>query len=267
MSKHITLEGLHYLNDICKVANALSMDGVIIEPKEKRIRGVNDDTSLILLDHFEPDGLFQNFDMICINRVSYFLNRLSLIIQNDSKLDEKITIDAIAEEISFRSGVEQVNAIISLTLKNKNIRVDFRCAHPGIIKAPKSVRDKRQSLSFDLQKDDINLIQRAAAAMGSGMNANDQTMLIRIIGGDRISLQIEDSVKDSCNIELENDSIKPLSDESLDKFERKYPLQKLITLFKLNKQDTVTVIMKPNGFMELKLHDINFFVIPKANMQ
>lgn len=257
----ITTAGLQFLYDLCKLANSLNVTGIIIEPNEKRIRGVNDDTSILILDERELSDYFYDFDMLCINRIPHFLNRLSLILQSDSEY----TIELTKQKATVLNAGENLDVITSIYLKNSKLNVSYRCAGAGIIKAPKRLKNNREPIvTFTLSEETTQLLQKMTPAMSCGVSTKDQLLKLDYYNS-IVKLTCEDSIGDSCSFNIdEHDIIEKDDNENISK---KYPFSHILDCIKTIKNPSFKV--KTNGFLQTEVGSIhlNILIIPKANLQ
>lgn len=256
----ITHNGLVFLHDVCKIANQLNIEGLIFEPNEGRIRGVNEETSILILDQRNLNDYFSDFDMVCINRIPHFLNRLSLVLQTQ----KSVNVELLTQNIVQSTSAEPLTVVVSIMLQSGSINVDYRCAGAGIIKAPKRLKNDREPVAiFKLNQDNINLLQKMTSAMSSGVSAKDQILSIDFFNPD-LKIASSDSIGDSCSFKIESEDFECLEEENISK---KYPLQHILSCIKLSEVPVFNI--KPNGFLQTKISqlELNILIIPKANLQ
>lgn len=232
----LDVNSIAYIQNVSRTAQLVGIDNIIIEPGI--VRGIHDDKTVVLVHNKDvPDMIFGS---IGINRISTFLSRIDIV-----KTREHVEIDAtIDEDKGFAR---------SLTMKGEGVKIDYRCANPATIQAPKQINDVLKH-KIQLTPEAIMLLQKGQSAMEAD-SVNIQTdkdgvvyFVLSDINSDEMKFKIADST------------------EKLDKdakaFSHRYPLKVLLTLFK---QDATTSFsIGGKGILQIMINGLNIFVLPQA---
>jgi hypothetical protein len=194
-------ETIEFIQKAVGVAQLAGIDDIIIEPG--RIRGSDASKSIIIFQDSNVPNL--KLGTIGLTRIPLFVSRL-----NAAKMQDKFTIEAdIVPEKGF---------VRRLIIKANKIKIDYRCANPAIIKAPRFMNDT-MVIEIPLSKETTIFLQKAIMAMGRDVE------LVSIIGnGDGISFELEDFNKDKFN--------HVFGEVPKYEFSHKYPVKILNSLFK-----------------------------------
>lgn len=157
---------------VVQTAKLVNIDSVIIE--EGRLRGIDENRTVVL---FHEDGSINlGVGSLGMTRIDTLLSRLNLVMGYDD-----FSVDATVDP--------EKNFIRSLTMKAKRSRVQYRCADPSHISAPRVINDIMKA-SVVFPQPDIVLLKDGAKAMGNAefvtiKNDKDQVMFeIEDINGD-----------------------------------------------------------------------------------
>lgn len=224
-----------HLTNVTKVAQIVGIDNIIIEPG--LIRGIHDDKTVVLVHSKDvPD---MEFGSIGINRLSTFLSRLEIV-----KTRDKMEVDAVVDE--------DKGFVRSLTMKGEGVKIDYRCANPATIQAPKQINDVLKH-SFSVTHEDLNMMVKGQSAMDTEFVTiqTDKDGAVYFILSDINSDEMKFRVADST--------------EKLDKdaktFSHKYPVKIVQTLLK-NGNGTLKVGGK--GILQSSINGLTIYVLPQA---
>jgi len=140
-------ETITFLQNVVKTAQLVGIDNIIIEPEA--IRAIDENKTVVM---FEKDVPPLPFDSIGLNRVGVFASRLGVVQPRDG-----FSVDATVD------GSKQV---VSLLMKSTDVKVEYRCANPTSIKAPKRINDIPK-FQIPLNAEAVMLLMKGQAAMGS----------------------------------------------------------------------------------------------------
>lgn len=140
-----SIKNLDSLLETCSTAN---IDNLLIE--DGKVRGVNDGKTVVIISGNNlPDFGGSN---IGFNRLNVLQTRLKLVNR-----DSLATIDA---KLNTNGEISQ------LDLAGSGAKVQYRCAAPNTIKAPKAINDII-CWEFNIPADAINLVSLGAKSMGN----------------------------------------------------------------------------------------------------
>ncbi|KKM05981.1 hypothetical protein LCGC14_1748570, partial [marine sediment metagenome] len=145
----LDLESLAYIRNVVETGQMVGIDNIIIEPD--RVRAINDDKSVVLFqDENVPD---MPFTSVGLNRIGVFLSRLEV-----ARTQDNFAVDVKTDDNNeFARG---------FTMTGKGFKVDYRCANPKTIAAPKKINDEMM-YQITLTPQAVYMLQKGQSAMGS----------------------------------------------------------------------------------------------------
>ena len=231
---------LSYIERVVSVAKIAGIDSVIIG--NGMVRGMDEDQTVVILDTNNVPSLPMDTS-IGLNRVSTFQSRYEI-----SKSASGFSIDAYVDD-----GDADNPFIRSLTLKGKGTKIDFRCAAPASIKAPKTLNDTvTHSSCFNVEA--VQMIVKGQSAMGA-----DEMALRGSTDG--VVLEIRDNGGDMLTYDITKDVRQEHSDASTD-FYHRYPIKAVIPLIKQNPDGKF--LLSKRGMLYVSVNNINVVILPKA---
>lgn len=141
---------LDYILNAVKVAKLVSIDSIIIEPSMVRAIKSDDNSVVILQSKDVPDMPFGSIGM---TRLDVFSARYDVLRTQDN-FSVEVDVDA------------EANCARSIVLKAKGTKVDYRCAKPQAIKAPRQLNDIFTH-RVKMNAESAHLMQKAISAMQS----------------------------------------------------------------------------------------------------
>jgi len=136
-------------------------------------------------------------------------------------------------------------------MKGKGVKIDYRCANPTTITAPKQIRDVGVS-SVDITGEAVYLFQKGLVAMGSEV--------VTIINNDGVSFEFADNNADVFSHQFADDVTVLEGDGG--NFAHKYPAKVLSALFKHD--PTGTMVIGKGGTLTMQINNLNVTVLPRA---
>lgn len=230
----LTNELIAKIQNITQTAQLVGIDSVIIE--KDAVRAI-DDEKTVLIFHGDTNDI--PFDAIALNRLSLFASRLEL-----AKSGAGFEVEAITDDAKEYAK--------SLVMKNKKSKIDYRCANPSVIKAPRQIQDTMK-YQVTLTPEIVNTLAKAATAMGSDCIEISATE-------DTAKFEMSDMNKDAFSLDITG-NIKSIKNGTLS-FKQKYPIKVLIALFKKSPDSTFNI--GENGLLNIIVNDINVFVLPQV---
>lgn len=232
---------LAYIENVVATAKLLGIDNIIIEPD--RVRAMDDDTSVVLL---QTDNVpVMPFGSLGLNRLSLFSSRYE-IAKNADKFE------LVADVAGTDTPVPYVRA---LTMKGKGIKIDYRCANPAAIRAPKAFAN-------DALKYRARMHPEAVVYMMKGSSAMDADEVSLIGAKDSISFEITDINSDKMSYVFGDvvDNVLP-NDSSEPKFVHRYPIKLLQTLFKPNSDSYFYITSR--GMLKIAINGLDVYVLAR----
>jgi len=229
-------ETLSFIQNVVHTAGIVDIDSIIIDPES--VRGLADNHTVVLLEKEVPE---LEIGSIGLNRTDVFLQRLDVVKDLDG-----FAVEAVMD------GSDK-GFVRSLTLKAKGTKVDYRCANPTTIRAPRVINDE-PSARVDVTAEAVKLLQKGAAAMGSDLVEFHSD-------GDGVHFSLVDVNNDTFEHQFAEKAT-PLTEGSEGKFTYKYPVKTLLALFKDSSVDHFSVGGK--GTMLVKVSGLGVYVLPKV---
>lgn len=229
-------ETISYMQNIVNTAKMVGIDSIIIEPG--LIRAIDDARCVVL--HQTEDVEDLPFGSIGLNRINIFTSRLDI-----AKTQEKFTVEAVEGADDFAR---------SIMMKGKGVKIDYRCANPSSIRAPKLIHDTMK-YRVELNGDAVLLLQKGAAAM-----ENPETVSI-ISNKDGVSFELVDVNNDVFTHTFSED-VQTLNGSTKTNFAHRYPVKVLLTLFKNDPEGIFDVGEK--GILHINVNGLGVYVLPQV---
>jgi len=232
----VDVDTIAYIQKVVKTAQMVGIDNVIIEPE--LTRAIDDDKTVVLFQNENvPD---MPFGSIGLNRIGVFMSRLDI-----AKTQDGFSIESDSPE-----GSEFVR---SLTMKAKGVKIDYRCANPSTIQAPRQIND--------VLKHRVPLNAEAVVLLQKGQSAMSADIVTIVSNKSGVSFEIVDINNDifshTFTTEVEN-----LTDDTDINFAHRYPIKTLLPLFKQNADGFFEVGQK--GILSISVQGLNLFVLPQV---
>jgi len=207
----IDAQALSYINNVLKVADIANLNHIAIE--SNRVRGMDENQRVFLL---QTDGIPEfAFGSIGLNRLPQFVSRYDM-----TRTGTNFSMEATVEANNGNPFVR------SLTMKSKGLKVDYRCANPLSVIAPKSI-GKPFVYQFTASEEIALYLQKGQAAYNTEHvtfigTEEGVVMEMADINNDKMQFDVADSVEI-----LTND----VSVTTVD-FRHKYPIKLLLPIIK-----------------------------------
>jgi len=231
----ISQDIIDFIETVVKTGQSVNIDNVIIE--SDMVRAIDDARTVVLYQSTDVPEL--PFGSIGLNRIGVFLSRLDIAKNRDD-----FTLDVIVGE-----GDEYARSIL---MRGTGTKIDYRCANPATIQAPRQINDKL-AFRVNLNTEAVDLLNRGAVAMGSET--------VAVIGDDGVSFELTDVNGDvfkhtfTANIEF-------LTENPNDTFSHKYPVKTLLSLFKQNPNGYFEIGEK--GILSITVNGLDIYVLPQV---
>lgn len=234
----LSKEQLDYIKRVVNVASITKVDSIVVETG--RVRGIDSDQIIILLQVDDVPA----FDVgaIGLNRIHTLHSRIQLADSSFGTYTTQISQD------STREGELFVRQIKFAAGKQK---VEYRCANPLTIKAPKNLSFNDSLCVFDVSSDTLATMSKGAIAMGSDElvlsgKGCEISATIRDIGGDELSIVVGDGIA---------------IDPNFTTFQYSYPLKNILPLLKVCSQP---VRITTRGLLNLTIDGFNVYILPRT---
>lgn len=243
-TKQITLsdETIKYIEKAVGVARIAGLDNLIIETD--RVRAADDDITIFIChDEDVPD---LPFNAIGMTRLNVFTSRLD-IATGLGDCSIIATVDTSKPENTF---------VRALQIKGKGVKVDYRCANPAMIKAPKQIADPR-TYSATMTAAAVQMMVKGQAAM----SADD---IVLIGSTDGVSLEIKDNNSDALTYLFDDEVTLEVDGPAVNPdFFYRYPIKTITALFKQNQDGRFYITSK--GILIITVDDLTVYVMPRSD--
>lgn len=235
----IDRSSLTYIQNLVRIANLFKINSIIIEPN--RIRAIDDARSVFILQ--EKDVPVMPFGSIGMNRLDLFASRFEII-----KASEDYSIEAVVEG-------DTTPFARSLSMKSKGIKIDYRCANPATIQAPKAMNDAIK------HKVKITPAMEAHIQKGQSAMAADEITFVGTKDG--VSFEITDINTDKLIYEFSTAAENVVDgDVSTPTFIHKYPIKVITTLFKNSSHREF--FLTSRGMLQVEIDGVNVIALPRT---
>lgn len=230
---------LQYIQGVLKAASVAKISNIIIEPD--RVRAIDDNRSVIILQTENVPEM--PFGAIGINRISVFDDRLSMA-QSASNFTADVTVKGENTDTPWAQ---------ALSFKGKGIKVDYRCANPLTIQAPKTMNDTHE-FRLEITNELVEIISKGQTAM--------KAEAVAFVGDDDgVHLEMSDINGDTLSYDV-CDTIDKIGDGAADTFNHSFNIRVLLPILKARGSKNITFTSK--GFMNVKVNNLNFYLVPNT---
>ena len=231
----LTQDTLTFIQNVVHTAELVNIDSIIIDAES--VRGLSENNTVVLLEKDIPK---LEIGPIGLNRTDVFQQRLDVVQGLDG-----FAIDATIDE--------DKGFVRALVMKAKGTKVDYRCANPATIRAPRVINDDLMA-RVEFTSEGVSMLQKGAAAMGSDVVEFKSNSC-------GVHFTLEDVNNDTFNHQFANSS-EALGEASDGRFTHKYPVKTLLALFKHESVNHFEVGSK--GTMLVKINGLGVYVLPKV---
>jgi hypothetical protein len=228
-------ETLGYIQTVVNTAVLIGIDNIIIEAG--MVRAIDENKTVVIFqDENVPTPLF---GAIGLNRINVFTSRFDIIKNRD---DASIEVTVDDGRVFARS----------LIMRSKGIKVDYRCANPATIQAPRQINDTMK-YRVPLTAEAVMLLQKGQSAMGADT--------VSIISNDNgVSFELADINNDVFS-HVFTQNVESL-DNGKTTFAHRYPVKTLLSMFKSNAEGDFYVGGK--GMLKFMVNGLDVYVIPQV---
>lgn len=233
----ISKDDMAYVKRAVAAAACVDIESIIVEPGKVRAVDTNG-TVLILHSTDVPDF---EFGSIGVSRIPTFSS-----LVNTASSKDNLEVTATTEKMNG------VSYIRSLTMKSKGSKIDYRCANPATIRAPKALNGADDAFIVVVDPDAIGYLAKGKAALGADevtFNYKDGVLQFELsnINGDKFTQVLSENV-----VEL---------NPTLKTFSYKYPLKLISTT--LNPSVATKLAITSRGMCHVVVHGFDTFILPR----
>lgn len=236
----LDIDTISYILNVVKTARLVGIDSIIIEPN--LVRAVDESSSVVLFHNQNVPSM--PFGSIGLSRIDGLMARYGIAVTQD-----KFTIEATTGD-GTGDGDQWARALV---MKAEGIKIDYRCANPTKIKAPRQINDTIK-VRAHFTPESVVLMQKGHSAMGA-----ENVSLIS--NSDGVSFELYDVNSDVFKYTFA-DSAEALQDGGDTKFAHRYPVKIILALFKEGGKGYFEVGQK--GILQFPLNDLTVFVLPRV---
>lgn len=232
-------ETIEYIVNVVRTAKQIGIEDVIIEPN--LVRAIDSLKAVVINQTKNVPNMV--FGSIGLTRIDQFLSRYELVRNLEH------TVEAITD-----TGHDGKDLAKSLLMKAKGIKIDYRCANPAAIKAPRQLNDIPK-FRVQFVPDTISLIQKAQSSMSATQlsiiyNKSEVTFEFSDVNNDTFKHEFAD------NVEILDGSAPGIG------FAHRYPAKTVIALLKQSSAGHFDIGAKGTfGFIS---NDIKVYVLPQV---
>lgn len=223
-----------YIQTVVETAKLVGIDAVIIEPN--LVRAIDDNNTVVINQNKDVPEM--PFGSIGMNRLDIFTARYDL-----AKTQDDFSIEA---EVDNGSQFAR-----SIMMKGKGMKIDYRCANPAAIKAPRQVNDTlKYRISYTGEA--VSNLQKAQGAM--------KAETVTVVADGAVSFELTDLNNDTFKYQFA-DKVDVLTDGN-GKFAHRYPVKTLLPLLKQSTTQYFEIGAK--GIAAFNLNGLKVFVLPQV---
>jgi hypothetical protein len=227
---------LMYIQNVVETARLVKIENIIIEPG--KVRAMDEDRSVVLFQDSNVPDL--PFNAIGLARIDVFQSRFEI-----AKSISGFEIEAVMNN--------DKDFARALVMKGKGIKIDYKCASPKTIQAPKTLNDTIK-YQIAMTPDAVQLMSKGVGAMGA-----DE---ITFVGGaDGVSFEIEDINRDMLSFQFAT-SVIEVEGGQVGNFKYKYPIKHILSLFKHNSSGSFFI--STHGMMKIQVNGLDMHIPPRG---
>jgi hypothetical protein len=238
----LTTSEVNFIYQTAVLCEKLAIDSLIIE--SHMIRAIDEAQKIAIL--FNGPVPITSFTSIGLNRISTFTNRFELFAT-----PQNVSVTATIRETPDPTSYDPVKWVQSLMFKDKTVSVDYRCANPLTIQAPKALTNTVVGHS--------TLTSNLLTIIRNGQSAMRATTAVLKSTEDGLFLELSDMNRDRMKICI--DSVMCDTDGVPVLFEHKYPLKSFLLPFKLSSSGDFEISSK--GLLKTTVNNLPTYIIPE----
>lgn len=226
---------LAYIQNVVETARLVKIENIIIEPN--KVRAMDEDRTVLIFQNKDVPSM--SFGSIGLNRIDIFESRYNMA-KSCSTFEVNVILD------------EKQEFARALVMKAKGFKIDYRCANPATIQAPKNLQDTIKC-RVKMTPEAVQLMSKGTTAMGA-----DE---VKFVGSaDGVSFEMEDINKDVLSYTFTTEV--EMIDDNSPIFSHKYPVKILLALFKQNPETSFFLTSK--GMIKITVNTLDLYIPPRA---
>lgn len=239
-------DSLAYIQNVVKTAQLVKISNIIIEPK--KVRAIDDEKSVVLFQ--DADVADMPFGSIGLNRIDVFMTRYELAKDMDDFELEVVFPDADPDKPEANKFAR------ALLMEGKGIKIDYRCANPATIQAPKALSE--------VAKYKVQMNPEAVLLMSKGQGAMTADEVSLISDADGVHFEMTDINGDAFTYKFADKVtiVDPKTNGKDTNFSHKYPLKVILPLFKVSSD--APFYITPRGMLKIVVNGLDMYVLPRA---
>lgn len=228
---------LTYIQNVVRTAKLVNIDSIIIEPNI--VRAISEDNSVVILQNKDvPDMPFGSIGM---NRLDVFAARYEVLRSQDNfSIEVEVDTDS--------------NCARGIVMKAKGTKLDYRCAKPAAIKAPRQINDVLKHRVITNAETTV-LLQKAISAM------QNPEFVTLVSDNDGVTFKFSDVNNDTFEHTF-MEKPETLTPDATGKFAHRYFVKTLFPLLKQNPEGHFDVGQK--GILAFYVNNLTVYVLPQA---
>lgn len=242
----VDTQSLAYIQNVVKTAQLVKISNIIIEPE--KIRAIDDEKSVVLFQDTDvPD---MPFGSIGLNRIDVFMTRFEIAKSMDNFELEAVMPDVDPDKPDANKFAR------ALLMQGKGTKIDYRCANPATIQAPKVIND---AVKFKVQMN-----PEAVLLMSKGQGAMTADEVSLISDKDGVHFEMTDINGDAFTYKFADkvSLADPKANGKDTNFIHKYPLKVILPLFKTSSDTPFFVTAR--GMLKIVVNGLDMYVLPRA---
>lgn len=237
----LSKETVKRIMDVVTTASSIGVEQLVMD--EDSIRGHSEDSKTILLD--KNVFTYEHFDAIGISRVKTLTSRFNMMMGISD--DISIKVENREKDNGHR------NASV-LTIRTKGTSVEFRCADPSYIRAPKNLRSE-VIYSFDINSKSLEVMSRGTSVMGAGKDISFS------FENDKVQFNLSDNDGDTLKHTI-SEVVHTRDDSDTFFFKYNKSLLKLLKLALVD-NDSTTIFITKRGILRLIVNNLTVYQAPE----
>lgn len=243
----VDAQSLAYIQNVVKTAQLVKINNIIIEPN--KVRAIDDDKTVVMFQ--DADVPEMPFDSIGLNRIDVFMNRFDI-----AKSMDKFELEAVMPTVDPTADTVAPKFARALVMTAKGVKIDYRCANPATIQAPKVINDA--------VKYEIDMNPEAVLLMSKGQSAMTADDVALVSDEDGVRFEMTDINGDAFTYKFADKA--KLVDKKADgkdtTFTHKYPLKVILPLLKVSSAMPIQITAR--GMAKIVVNGLDMYVIQRA---
>jgi hypothetical protein len=239
----LSKETIKLIQNAVKTARVLKLDSIAVE--EEQIRALNANHTIMVCEKDVPE---LEFTGLGIGRVQVLQSRLAMLEGED---------DFVIEATLLPNGV-----VRQLDISAGGTKVEYRCANPSSIKAPRNMKVP-DMWSFTINEKTLNMLSKACSSVSS------ESVTIRSNSkGEMLMTITDESTNDKFTQRFDADVQNVDDEDGTLEFEFRYQIETFLMGLKgtgSDKDGNIVVNLTQVGGIKTVLNNTTVYIIPLAD--